>query len=160
MSCLPSELAETLRKNPDGLVLPTRFEDGHGVERATFYRIENVPRVTLYVSMDDYIENYGETAANTGLHYGVEAFDLLSDVPAYQAFGIFVWLEKAAEFATFDEDHSVLRSFPKVTWSEIQKTPELYINAGWYPDRVSNKLVRPWSDPLYEGIVGVADPWS
>ncbi len=157
---LPNELAETLRKNPGGLILPTRFADGHGVEKVTFYRIEDVPRVTLYVSTDDYIDNYGETAANTGLYYGVEAFDLLADIPGYRAFGIFVWLVKAAEFATYDEDHCVLRSFPQVTWTEIQKAPERYINAGWYPDRVANQLVRPWSDPLYEGIVGSEDPWS
>ena len=30
----------------------------------------------------------------------------------------------------------------------------------WYPDRVENKLIRPWSDPAFEGIVGVEDPWS
>jgi hypothetical protein len=33
---LPNELAETLRKNPGGLILPTRFADGHGVEKVTF----------------------------------------------------------------------------------------------------------------------------
>ncbi len=160
MNPLPSEVIETLSGHPDGFLLKTQFEDGHGLASVKFHKPHEIPQVTLYVSMDDYIDNYGETAVNTGLHYGVEAYDLLSSVPGYNAFGVFVWLKKTAEFATYDEDHCVLRSFPAVTWPEILRTPEQYINGSWYPDRVENKLIRPWSDPAFEGIVGVEDPWS
>jgi hypothetical protein len=160
MSSLPKEIVETLRKHPKGLVVPTRFADGHGVDAVTFYRAEEIPSVTLWVSMDNYIDNYDETESNTGLHYGIEAFDLLSRVPGYRAFGILVWLRTCNEFATCDDDHCVLRSFPSVTLQDVLQSPELYINAGWYPDRVENKLVRPWSDPLYDGVVAVEDPWS
>ena len=148
---LPPELIESLSSVDGNYQLTSKVCDEIGIESVTFHKLDAINPITFYVNVDEYIENYSDESHDlAGNYYPIEALDLLREVPGYRAFGILVWIPRISEFASFDEDHCVLRSFPGKTWKDIVANPKGFINCLWYPDQIDNHLVRPWNDKRFD----------
>ena len=156
---IPHDLHQALISQDGKYKLTTILHDEIGKETITFRKPDEIELAVLYVNVDEYIENYQEPSTNlAGYYYPIEAYDLLSEFPRYRAFGVLVWVPSVSEFATYDEDHCVLRSFPNATFSNIIDNPKRFFNCMWYPDDFENHLVRPWSDDRFTNIVPTKEP--
>lgn len=159
MKNLPLDLIRTLESVESNFKLSTVLHEELGTETITFRTLGKISQTLLYVNVDVYIDNYSDDSTDlAGNYYPVEAFDLLSDFPRYHAFGILVWIPQLSEYATYDEDHCVLRSFPNSTFSDILENPKRFFNCLWYPDEYENHLIRPWNDERFGTIVPTKQP--
>ncbi len=159
MNKLPTELVEKLKSTSGNFKLTTVLHEELGEETITFRELDEIAIATLYVEVDEYIENYGDQSTElAGNYYPISGYDLLLDFPGYRAFGVLVWLPGTLEFATYDEDHCVLRSFPNCGFNDILKNPKRFFNCMWYPDEFENHLVRPWDDERFGEIVPTKTP--
>ena len=157
MKNLPSDFQNWLQSRSGNLTITP--VDGY-IQAVTFHQLVDIISLPLYVSIDEYIENYSEKSEHlAGNYYPVSAYDLLKDVSGYSPVGALVWIPLIGEFATYDNDHCVLRSFPMVTWQDIIKSMAQFIDCQWYPDRVENKLVRPWDDARFSSVIPTKEPW-
>jgi len=157
MTDLLNDFQSWLRAQGRDLVIPL---DGY-IRSATFRPMAQIKKVDLFVSVDEYIDNYSDDSHHlSGNYYPVPAYDLLAEIWGYPSTCVFVWLPSIDQFATFDDDHCVLRSFPDVSWNDIHSSLGKYIDCQWYPDRVENELIRPWNDKRFsESTPTKSPPW-
>lgn len=83
--------------------------------------------------------------ANTNQYYCGVAVDLLKKSDNYPPKGILTWLPDWATFATWDNSHDDLITFPGISWNTIAENPLPYLNAQWRAsteERLAGQL--PW----------------
>ena len=159
MKNLPRELTQCLESSDSNFKLSTVLHESNGVQTITFRKLDEIKAVALHVSVDEYIENYSDKSHDlAGNYYPIDAFDLLLEFPGYHAFGILVWIPAISEYATYDEDHCVLRSFPNKTFADILENPKRFFNCMWYPEKHENHLVRPWKEKRFEFVTPTKEP--
>jgi hypothetical protein len=155
MKEIPNEFLDWLQERGSDLVVTL---DGY-IKSAIFHPLADIKEVDLFVSVDEYIDNYSDDSDHlSGNYYPVPAFDLVAEIWGYPAEHVLVWLPSIRQFATFDDDHGVLRSFPDVSWNELASSLGKYIDCQWYPDRIPNELIRPWNDERFKKLTPTKNP--
>ena len=156
---LPPDLVSTLTSIDGNFKLTVVLHEENGSQTITFRTLEEINKVVLYVNVDEYVDNYGDSPTHlAGNYYPIEAYDLLSDFPGYRAFGILVWIPGISEFGAYDEDHCVLRTFPNKSFTNLLENPRGYFNCMWYSDEFENHLLRPWDDSRFESVAPTKEP--
>lgn len=152
---LPISFKKWLISNHDRLVVPL----GGYIESVRFRCLEDVEPIILNISVDEYATNHTEVPSHLkGNYYPVPAVDLLAEVSGYYADGVLVWVPMISEFATYDNDHCVLRSFPKKSWDEIVKSLEQFIDSQWNQECQQSELVCPWNDSRFSSLIPTKTP--
>ncbi|MDC7240184.1 MAG: hypothetical protein PQJ50_07480 [Spirochaetales bacterium] len=83
--------------------------------------------------------------------YMVKGVNLIKDCVDYDPFGLLLWLPDFKRYGIWDSSHFVLFAFDEsVSWTDIVKEMEEYIDAGWNMDFRFSSLLLPWPVSPYQ----------
>jgi len=83
--------------------------------------------------------------------YRVPGVDLVASCTGdYEPEGLLIWFPGEQSFGVWDSSHDYVLVFgPRVTWSDIARSPARYINAQWEfddIDRAPAEFLKPWEN--------------
>jgi hypothetical protein len=75
--------------------------------------------------------------------YQIEVYDLIAGSDRFGTEGLLCWIVALKCYASVDGEHGDILTFPEVTWTEIVKDPQMYLDAQWDTDGVGTRAL-PW----------------
>ncbi len=144
---IPEDLRNFLGINAGRRIVFNRaMQPDMEVDSLEFYAPNDVKLCSFTLDTFDYHLNHNEPGDDPKLRYDIEGVDLVRDCDHYEPEGILIYFPAFQEYGCWDCDHLIITMYPKVSWREIELRLAEYINAQWYPDLVTQYLLRPWAD--------------
>ena len=142
---LPKDLVKFLKSRKQLQYDPNLIEPGE-VKLLPF---EDIKPGVVWINSDQAPFEDDDPHIGEDGYYEVPAISLTGECKSYNPEFLLLWLPNEKLYGTWDSDHWDLYVFNDVAWSDIVKSPEVYLDALWNDyDREVGEYFKPF--PKYK----------